>query len=78
MSAQASAPAAAPVRIGCSGWIYQHWRGLFYPEKLAVKRWFEFYAGEFDTVGMKRTPFMMRKRCAPWYGRRCDDLRTLA
>ena len=22
---------AAPVRIGCSGWIYRHWRGLFYP-----------------------------------------------
>jgi len=38
------------VRIGCSGWIYQHWRGLFYPEKLAVKRWFAFYAEEFDTV----------------------------
>jgi len=40
----------APVRIGCSGWIYQHWRGLFYPEKLPVKRWFGFYAEEFDTV----------------------------
>jgi uncharacterized protein YecE (DUF72 family) len=40
----------APVRIGCSGWIYKHWRGLFYPEKLAVKRWFAYYAEEFDTV----------------------------
>ena len=50
MSVQATAPAAAPVRIGCSGWIYKHWRGLFYPEKLPVKRWFEFYASEFDTV----------------------------
>jgi hypothetical protein len=39
MVAQASVP-LAPVRIGCSGWIYQHWRGLFYPEELAVKRWF--------------------------------------
>lgn len=38
------------MRIGCSGWIYKHWRGLFYPEKLAVKRWFAFYAEEFDTV----------------------------
>ena len=50
MSVQATAPAAAPVRIGCSGWIYKHWRGLFYPEKLPVKRWFEFYASEFATV----------------------------
>jgi len=30
--------------------MYKHWRGLFYPEKLAVKRWFAFYAEEFDTV----------------------------
>ena len=40
----------APVRIGCSGWMYKHWRGLFYPERLAVKRWFAFYAEAFDTV----------------------------
>jgi len=38
------------VRIGCSGWIYKHWRGLFYPEGLPVKRWFAHYAAEFDTV----------------------------
>lgn len=38
------------VRVGCSGWNYRHWRGAFYPEKLAVKRWFDFYAGQFDTV----------------------------
>ncbi|MBO9623064.1 MAG: DUF72 domain-containing protein [Sphingomonas sp.] len=40
----------AAVRIGCSGWIYRHWRGRFYPEKLAVKKWFAFYAEHFDTV----------------------------
>jgi uncharacterized protein YecE (DUF72 family) len=49
MVAHASAP-LAPVRIGCSGWIYKHWRGLFYPEALPVKRWFAFYAEQFDTV----------------------------
>lgn len=41
---------AAPVRVGCSGWMYKHWRGLFYPEKLPVKHWFAFYAATFDTV----------------------------
>jgi uncharacterized protein YecE (DUF72 family) len=40
----------APVRIGCSGWIYRHWRGDFYPPGLAVKRWFAHYASVFDTV----------------------------
>lgn len=38
------------IRIGCSGWNYRHWRGVFYPEKLAMKGWFGFYAEQFDTV----------------------------
>jgi uncharacterized protein YecE (DUF72 family) len=38
------------VRVGTSGWIYKHWRGVFYPPKLPVSRWFAFYAGHFDTV----------------------------
>src|SRR6476469_8641468 len=38
------------IRIGCSGWVYKHWRGLFYPEGLPQKRWFERYAEAFDTV----------------------------
>lgn len=40
----------APIRVGCSGWVYKHWRGLFYPEELPQKRWFEHYAAHFDTV----------------------------
>ena len=42
--------ARAAVHVGCSGWVYKHWRGLFYPEGLPQKRWFERYADEFDTV----------------------------
>jgi len=38
------------IRIGCSGWMYRHWRGFYYPEKLAQKRWFAFYAETFETV----------------------------
>jgi uncharacterized protein YecE (DUF72 family) len=38
------------IRIGCSGWNYRHWRGLFYPDGLAQRDWFAFYAGHFDTV----------------------------
>jgi uncharacterized protein YecE (DUF72 family) len=38
------------VHVGCSGWVYKHWRGIFYPEGLPQKRWFERYAEEFDTV----------------------------
>jgi uncharacterized protein YecE (DUF72 family) len=39
-----------PIRIGCSGWAYKHWRGLFYREGLPQARWFGRYAEEFDTV----------------------------
>lgn len=38
------------IRIGCSGWNYRHWRGVFYPEGVPVKHWFAHYAQAFDTV----------------------------
>ena len=38
------------IHIGCSGWNYRDWRGAFYPEGLPAKRWFAFYAEQFDTV----------------------------
>jgi uncharacterized protein YecE (DUF72 family) len=39
-----------PVLIGTSGWMYRDWRGRFYPEGVAQKRWLEHYADRFDTV----------------------------
>ena len=46
-----SLPQAAPrIHVGCSGWVYKHWKGGFYPEGLPQKRWFEHYSAEFDTV----------------------------
>ncbi|MFL6749104.1 MAG: DUF72 domain-containing protein, partial [Sphingomicrobium sp.] len=40
----------ASIRVGCSGWVYKHWRGLFYPAELPQKRWYQYYASHFDTV----------------------------
>ena len=57
------------IRVGCSGWVYKHWRGLFYPEGLPQKRWFERYAEEFDTVEINASFY----RVAPRF-----DLRRLA
>ena len=37
-------------RLGTSGWSYDHWRVLFYPEKLTAKNRLRYYAGHFDTV----------------------------
>jgi uncharacterized protein YecE (DUF72 family) len=40
----------AGIHIGCSGWVYKHWRGIYYPEGLPQRLWFERYAEDFDTV----------------------------
>jgi uncharacterized protein YecE (DUF72 family) len=36
--------------IGCSGWSYDHWVGVLYPEGLPKTKWRDAYAAEFDTV----------------------------
>jgi uncharacterized protein YecE (DUF72 family) len=36
--------------VGTSGWSYDHWRGLFYPEDLPRSKWFAHYAKHFSTV----------------------------
>ena len=42
-------------RIGCSGFYYKHWKGSFYPEKLAQKNWFGYYAEHFSTLELNGT-----------------------
>ena len=46
---------AGPVRVGTSGWIYKHWRGIVYPKALPTARWFAAYAARFDTVEINNT-----------------------
>ncbi len=41
--------------VGCSGWAYEHWRGVVYPSELPQRRWFEHYASIFDTVEVNNT-----------------------
>jgi uncharacterized protein YecE (DUF72 family) len=36
------------IHIGTSGWVYPHWRELFYPAKLPQRSWLEYYARHFD------------------------------
>jgi uncharacterized protein YecE (DUF72 family) len=49
------------VHIGCSGWIYRHWRELFYPAKLAQHRWFAYYAETFRTVELNTSFYHLPK-----------------
>ncbi|MFB2982912.1 DUF72 domain-containing protein [Microseira sp. BLCC-F43] len=36
--------------LGTSGWVYQHWMGIFYPEELHGDQQLAFYAQHFSTV----------------------------
>lgn len=51
----------ASVRIGCSGWNYRDWRGIFYPQDMPVKEWFAFYAATFDTVEVNNSFYRLPK-----------------
>jgi uncharacterized protein YecE (DUF72 family) len=52
------------LRIGTSGYQYDHWRGLFYPEDLPKSRWFAHYAQHFDTVEINNTFYGLPKPSA--------------
>ncbi|HTK29671.1 MAG TPA: DUF72 domain-containing protein [Vicinamibacterales bacterium] len=58
----------AEIRIGCSGWNYQSWRGRFYPRELPPTRWLSFYSERFDTVEVNNTFYRLPERAtfAAW------------
>jgi uncharacterized protein YecE (DUF72 family) len=53
-----------PIRIGCSGWNYAHWRELIYPKGMPPARWLEHYATMFDTVEVNSTFYRLPRRDA--------------
>jgi uncharacterized protein YecE (DUF72 family) len=48
------------VLIGTSGWVYDGWRGDFFPSDIAKKDWLRYYATVFATTEINasfyRTP----------------------
>jgi uncharacterized protein YecE (DUF72 family) len=50
------------IRIGCSGWNYEDWRGRVYPKGLPPRRWLEHYAKLFDTVEINNTFYRLPNR----------------
>lgn len=43
------------LRVGTCGYVYDHWRGRLYPERLPKSKWFDRYAEFFDTVELNNT-----------------------
>lgn len=55
--------------IGCSGFYNRHWKGIFYPDKLPQRKWFDFYAENFNTLEVNSTfyRFPTAESLNPWY-----------
>ncbi len=59
----------ADLRIGCSGFLYDHWRKNFYPEDLSKNYWLEYYSKHFSTVELNVTFYKLpdRETFSKWY-----------
>jgi uncharacterized protein YecE (DUF72 family) len=51
------------IRVGCSGWSYDHWREPVY-ERAPPRTWLERYADRFDTVEINSTFYRLPRRSA--------------
>ena len=47
--------------VGCSGYFYFEWKGVFYPEELKTKNWFKYYTENFNTVEINSTFYRFPK-----------------
>jgi uncharacterized protein YecE (DUF72 family) len=47
--------------IGTSGWNYQHWKGIFYPDGVPARRWLEYYAEHFNTAEVNYSFYRLPK-----------------
>jgi uncharacterized protein YecE (DUF72 family) len=47
------------IRIGTSGWHYEHWKGPFYPEGIASGEMLAFYAGCFRAVEVNNSFYQL-------------------
>src|SRR6476620_9824455 len=62
------------LHIGCSSYYNYRWKGIFYPDNLPSKAWFEFYCQHFDTYEINGTfyKFPTLKTFEDWYEKTPD------
>jgi uncharacterized protein YecE (DUF72 family) len=48
--------------IGTSGWQYDDWSGVFYPEALPQREWLAYYAERFGTVEVNNSFYRLPER----------------
>lgn len=43
------------LKIGCTGWSYDGWSGIFYPKSMESAKWLEYYSKIFDITEINST-----------------------
>ena len=68
---------AKSLRIGTSGWNYNHWKEKFYPLDISKSKWLEFYSDHFDTVEVNATFYRLPtpKTFENWYKRTPENFK---
>jgi uncharacterized protein YecE (DUF72 family) len=56
-----SGAAPGKIHIGISGWRYEGWRGVFYPEKLPQRRELEFASKKFNTIELNGSFYSLQR-----------------
>jgi len=77
MTNQTEQGANSRVFVGCSGWAYPTWKPAFYPEKLASKKFLEYYATRLNSVEVNYTfrSFPRRTAIDSWLAQTGEDFR---
>jgi uncharacterized protein YecE (DUF72 family) len=63
-------------KIGCSGFYYPEWKGVFFPKDLPRSKWFEFYCTAFNSLEINGSFYRYPRvtTLASWYSRSPSDI----
>ena len=50
--------------MGTSGYVYAHWRNVFYPAGVPAREWLPFYARHFETVELNNSFYRLPTKAA--------------
>ena len=63
--------------IGCSGFSFRDWKGVFYPPELPPRKWFAYYCTQFNALELNVTFYRMPtlKAFETWHAQSPADFR---
>lgn len=66
---------SSKIRIGISGWRYEPWRGVFYPEKLAQRLELQYASNKFNSIELNGSFYSLQKpkNFQQWYSETPED-----